>query len=85
MSVNNQEIMDSTYITYVVTIGYSKEAYEYMQTFRTSHPLLAIPEEFLKGVVENAMNEAIARFSLDHDIKITADVRKEEVTYPEPY
>jgi len=83
VSVKDQEIVD--HITYMVTVGYSKEAREYMQTFRTNHPLLAIPEEFLMGVVENAMNEAIAQFSLDHNIKITADVRKEVVIYPEPY
>ena len=83
MSVNSQEIIE--HITYTVTVGYSKEAREYMQTFEKSHPNLTIPEEFLKGVVKNAMEESIARYNLDHDIKITADVRKEGVTYPEPY
>ena len=83
MSVNDQEIIE--HITYTVNIGYSKEAREYMRTFERNRPLLSIPEEFLKGVVEDAMEQSIARYNLDHDIKITADVIKEEVTYPEPY
>ena len=83
MSVNNQPIVD--YISYTVTVGYSKEAREYMQTFEKSHPNLTIPEEFLKGVVVGAMAEAIVEFNFDHGIRITADVRKEEVTYPKPY
>ena len=83
MSVNRQEIID--HITYTVTIGYSKEARDYMKTFEKSHPNLTIPEEFLKGVVVGAMAEATVEFNFDHGIRITADVRKEEVTYPEPY
>ena len=83
MSVNSQEIID--HITYTVTVGYSKEARDYMRTFEKNHPLLSIPEEFLKGVIRDAMEESIAHYNLDHDIKITADVKKEEVTYPEPY
>ena len=81
--VNTQEIID--HITYSVTVGYSREAREYMRTFEKSHPLLSIPEEFLRGVVENAMEDTTVRFNLDHNIRITADVIKEEVTYPEPY
>ena len=83
MSVNSQEIIE--HITYTVTVGYSKEARDYMRTFEKNHPLLSIPEEFLKGVIRDAMAEVTVQFNFDHGIKITADVRKERVTYPEPY
>lgn len=68
--------------SFIVTVALDERALEYIKSFKG---LAGIPDEFCKGVIEGALKRESAEFSLDHDISVDFKVRKEQVTYTEPW